>query len=118
MIAGSSFGKNPIVRAFMKNSHACDDLAPERIRETQVNEPLINWHSIDGQHALDAIRATDGFASYASDKTMLAFSRLLRDREGLNVLPASTAGLIALIELNRRGALPGDRYVILLTGKR
>jgi threonine synthase len=118
MIAGSSFGKNPIVRSFRRNASLCDDLAPERIRGTSINEPLINWHSTDGNIALDAIRATDGWASDASDRSMLGFSRLLREREGLSVLPASTAGLIALTELHRRGPLAGDRYVAVLTGKK
>jgi len=118
MIAGSSFGKNPIVRSFLKNADSCSDLAPERIRETRVNEPLINWHSIDGDHALEAIRSTNGWALDASDRSMLAYSKLLREREGLSVLAASTAGLIALTELHRREPLTGDRYVAVLTGKK
>ena len=118
IVAGSSHNKNPIIRAFMKNSASCDDLPPEQIRETAVNEPLINWHSIDGDHALEAIRATKGWASYASDKSMLSYSKLLREREGLSVLPASTAGLIVLLERHRKESLPGDRYVIILTGRK
>ncbi len=57
MIAGSSYRKNPIVESFLKNHDECQDLDPTKIRETAVNEPLINWHSIDGDAALDAIRA-------------------------------------------------------------
>jgi threonine synthase len=118
MVAGSAHDKNPIVRAILKNLPQCDDLEPAQVRETVVNEPLINWHSIDGDHALEAIRATGGWASYASDKGMLFYSRLLREREGLNVLPASTAGMIVLLERHRRQPLPGDRYVVILTGRR
>ncbi len=118
MVAGSSFGKNPVIRAFMKNRPCCEDLEPARIRETSINEPLINWHSIDGDHALEAIRVTGGWAANASDKAMLTYSRLLREREGLSVLPASTAGLIVLMEKHRREPLPGDRYVAILTGRR
>jgi threonine synthase len=118
MAAGSAHDKNPIVRAILKNLSRCDDLEPQKVRETAVNEPLINWHSIDGDHALEAIRRTGGWGSYASDKSMLSFSRLLREREGLNVLPASTAGLIVLLEQHRKGPLPGDRYVVILTGRR
>ena len=81
-------------------------------------EPLVNWHSIDGDQALEAIRTTDGWASDASDRSMLAFSKLVRECEGLSVLPASTAGLIALTELHRKAPLPGDRYVAVLTGKK
>jgi len=118
MIAGSSFGKNPIIHAFLKNSLQCDDLQPETIRETAVNEPLINWQSIDGNHALEAIRKTMGWAAYASDKSMLHFSRLIREREGLSVLPASTAGLIALLDLQQKNPFPNDRYVVILTGRK
>jgi len=102
----------------MKKAPHCDDLQPQRIHETAVNEPLINWHSIDGDPALDAIRDTGGWASNASDRNMLSYSRLLRDREGLNVLPASTAGLVVLTEHHRREPLPGDRYVVVLTGRK
>jgi threonine synthase len=118
MFAGSSHGKNPIIRAFVKNTLQCNDLTPERIRETPVNEPLINWHAIDGDHALEAIRNTEGWASYASDKSMLSFSRLLSSQEGLNILPASTAGLIALLERHRTEPFPADRYVVILTGRK
>ena len=118
MVAGSSHGKNPIVRAFLKDMASCEDLDPAQIRETAVNEPLINWHAIDGDLALNVIRDTDGWAADASDKSMLAYARLLREREGLNVLPASTAGLMVLIERHKREALPGDRYVVVLTGRR
>lgn len=118
MICGSSHGKNPIVRAFRRNSPHCEDLPPESIRETQVNEPLINWHSIDGDQALEAIRRTEGWASDASDRSMLAAARMLSQREGMNVLPASTAGLQALMEWHRKQPLPGDRYVVVLTGRK
>jgi len=118
ILAGSSHGKNPIIRAFMKNLAQCDDLEPRVIRETAVNEPLINWHAADGDYALEAIRETGGWASYASDKNMLALSKMLREKEGLNVLPASTAGLNVLLDYHRRETLPGDRYVVILTGRK
>ncbi len=118
IVAGSSFKKNPIVQAYAHNSPTCEDLKPEHIHETRINEPLINWHSIDGDLALAAVRQSGGWAADASDKHMLAFARLIREKEGMNVLPASTAGLIALAEHHLRQPLPGDRYVIILTGKK
>lgn len=118
IIAGSSFGKNPIVQAYVKNLSTCPDLAPNKIHETAVNEPLINWRSIDGEFALQAIRESGGWASYSSDKTMLGFSKLLREREGLSVLPASTAGLIALLDKHKKETLVNDRYVVVLTGRK
>jgi threonine synthase len=117
IVAGSSFGKNPIVRALVKNTPTCVDLNPHAIRETSINEPLINWHSIDGDLALDAIRQTDGWGAFTSDRNMRALARQVRALEGLNALPASVAGLSALIEGHRSRALPGDRYVAVLTGR-
>ena len=118
IVAGSSYNKNPIVQAWIRNSPTCEDLVPERIHETPVNEPLINWRSIDGDLALDAVRETGGWAGNASDKSMLSFARLLKEREGLHVLPASTAGLIALVEKHRKEPLGSDRYVAIITGRR
>lgn len=118
IVAGSSFGKNPIIQAYIKNLPNCQDLVPEKIHETAVNEPLINWRSIDGDYALYAIRKSGGWASYASDKIMLAYSRIIREKEGLSVLPASTGGLIALLDLHRKTPLPQDRYIAVLTGRK
>jgi threonine synthase len=118
IVAGSSFNKNPIIQAFNKNLTYCEDLQPDKIKESFINEPLINWHSIDGDYALKAIRESNGWASNASDKNMTIFSRMLREREGLHVLPASTAGLIALINEHKKYPLQNDRYVVILTGRK
>ena len=118
IVAGSSFGKNPIIQAYLKNLSTCEDLSPEKIHETSINEPLINWRSIDGDYALDAIRESSGWGAYASDKNMMSFSKILREKEGLSVLPASTAGIIALLERHKKDPLPNDRYVIILTGRK
>jgi threonine synthase len=88
------------------------------VRETAVNEPLVNWHSYDGDVALEAIRASGGWAADASDKEMLAFARLVRQKEGLQALPASTAGLAVLLDRHRAKPLAGDRYVVVLTGRK
>jgi threonine synthase len=116
--AGSSYGKNPIVYAYMNHLPTCTDLKSTKIRETKINEPLINWHSLDGNYVLDAIRKTNGWAGYASDKKMLSFAKLIREREGLDVVPASTAGLIALVEKHKKEPLHHDRYVVILTGRK
>ncbi len=118
IIAGSSYGKNPIIQAYLKSLPNCEDLQPEKIHETSINEPLINWRSIDGDYALEAIRSSNGWASYSSDKNMIIFSRLLREKEGLSVLPASTAGLIALLDKHKKEPLTNDRYVVVLTGRK
>jgi len=118
MVAGSSWNKNPIVRSFRRGFPRCEDLDPAAIRETEVNEPLINWRSLDGDEALEAVRASGGWAAGASDRAMRTMARRLREREGLAALPAATAGLIALLDRHAAEAFPGDRYVALLTGRR
>ena len=80
--------------------------------------PPINWHALDGDLALQAIRQTGGRAANATDRCMRACARMLREREGLQVLPAPTAGLLALLDLQAQQPLPGDRYVAVLTGRR
>jgi len=118
IVVGSSFNKNPIVRAYLGNLPRCEDLEPDRVRESRINEPLVNWHSIDGDLALQAVRESRGWADDASDKSMSRFSRLIREREGLDVLPASTAGLVALARRHAESPLPPERYVVVLTGRR
>ena len=118
IVAGSSYGKNPIVRSFQLGLDACQDLDPATVRETRVNEPLINWHSYDGDLALRAVQETGGWAGDASDREMIRQAKNLRDKEGLSVLPASTAGLSVLLGRHNKGPLPGDRYVAILTGRR
>ena len=49
---------------------------------------------------------------------MLDCARMIREKEGLNALPASTAGLIVLLDHHKKVPLPGDRYVAILTGRR
>lgn len=117
MIAASSTGKNPIIQSHKEGLDHCRDLDPDKIKETKYNEPLINWHSFDGEEALYAIQQSDGKAFNISDKKMREMSTLLLKKEGLRILPASTAGLIALLELDEKENLAPDRFVAVLTAK-
>jgi threonine synthase len=49
---------------------------------------------------------------------MIKTASLLKSKEGLHVLPASTAGLIGLMEMHKQEDLEPDRYVAILTGKK
>ena len=117
MIAGSSADQNPIVHAHINGLKHCVDLPPEILQETPVNEPLINWHSFDGEEALYAIRKSKGNAHYLTDDELLTQSQMLTEKEGLNVLPASTAGLAGLLKEHARKELKSDRYVAIITGR-
>ena len=48
---------------------------------------------------------------------MKAEDKLIKEKEGIFTLPASTAGLIALTKQLSDESLPGDRYVVILTGR-
>jgi threonine synthase len=118
MIGASSSYKNAIVYSFHKQLDSCIDLIPEKIKETRVNEPLVNWHSFDGDEALYALWQSGGSAFDVSDQKMLRLTRLLKAKEGLHILPASTAGLAAMLEMNNLQELEPDRYVAVLTGRK
>lgn len=117
MVAGSSSFKNPIVQSFISGLDHCRDLSPESIKETKYNEPLINWHSFDGEEALYALRESDGSAYNISDKKLKEMTSLLNKKEGFRILPAATAGLIALLELDEKLDFEPDRFVAVLTAK-
>ena len=116
-VAGSSSHKNPIVSSFNKGLAHCADLDPAKIRETEINEPLINWHSFDGDEALHAILQSNGTAAHISDHKMKKMSSYLLKNDGIKVLPAATAGLITLLELHRKQPLEPDRFVAMVTAR-
>lgn len=116
-VAGSSSNKNPIVDSFNKGLPRCMDLNPAKIRETEINEPLINWHSFDGDEALFALRASAGAAAHISDQKMKKMSSYLLKNDGIKVLPAATAGLIALMEIHGKQPMEPDRFVAVVTAR-
>jgi threonine synthase len=118
IVAGSAARKNPVVHSFLLGHQQCEDLPPGSIKETEVNEPLINWHSFDGEQALHAIRQTNGWASDVTDRSLLRLAKMLREKEGLNVLPAATAGLAALAAAPQPELLQNDRFVAILTSRK
>lgn len=117
MLGASSVHKNPIVYSFNRGLENCVDLKPELIKETRFNEPLINWHSFDGEEALYAIKKSGGKAHNVSDKEMKGMSKYLLAKESKSILPASTAGLLGLLKEHEKNELESDRYVAILTAK-
>lgn len=116
-IAGSAAYKNPIITSFKSGLDYCKDIDPKVVKETAINEPLINWHSFDGNEALFAIQKSHGEAHHISDKKMREMSVFLHKKEGYRILPASTAGLIAMLEMHKKNEFVNDRYVAILTGR-
>lgn len=116
-IAGSSSNKNPIVSSFNRGLQHCEDLKPEKIKETSINEPLVNWHSFDGDEALYALIHSQGAAEPISDQKMRLMTSTLLKTDGFKVLPAATAGLIALLQKHQQEPFPNDRYVAIVTAR-
>lgn len=117
MVGASTNRGNPIIKSWKLGSKECLDLKPEEIHETEVNEPLVNWRSFDGQKALDAIYTSNGFAAYASDSAMRRVTSLTRSLEGINVMTASTAALVGLSKAAKQGLLGEGTHVAVLTGR-
>ncbi len=117
LLAGSSTRKNPIIQSFLGGLAECLDLDPKLIRETTVNEPLINWHAFDGDEALAGLYATRGLAVNVSDKDLRTTASLVGRAEGYRVLPASTAGLYGILREHRLRPLPEGNYVAVLTAR-
>ena len=116
-VAGSSFARNPVVQAFRKQLSRCSTVKPVGLRADSDQSSQISWSSGDNNSALESIRATGGWASHVSDRSLFQYARRLRELDGIDVLPASCAGLLALIEQHNEAPLPGDRYVVVITGK-
>ncbi len=118
LVAGASFARNPIIQAFSKNLSKCPVLGPVALKEKErARDFNYNWQAVDGDGALDAIRATNGWAEHVSDKSLLTYARMLRELDGLDVVSASCSGLVSLVMKHAKDPLPGDRYVAVLTGK-
>lgn len=119
MIVASTTGGNPIVSSFIAGKKKIVDLSPDSIVETPENEPIVNWKSLDGQQALDALWESDGYASAVSDDIMITFSNLLEKEEGLSVLPASAASVAAMSEYVKARATPKSKcFVSVLTSRK
>lgn len=117
MLAASTPRGNPIIKSWQAGLKECVDLRPEELKETSVNEPLVNWHSFDGQRALEALYDSNGIAVYATDAELRRLTALTRSLEGISVLTASTAALVALHKGAQQGQVKDGVHVAVLTGR-
>lgn len=119
MVAASTDGGNPIISTYNAGEKKIINLRPDSINETPLNEPIVNWKSLDGQEALDALWMSEGYACAVSDGVMDAFSQLLEKQEGLSVLPASAASVAAMAEyVKSRSSPKGKCLVSVLTSRK
>ncbi|NED94759.1 pyridoxal-phosphate dependent enzyme [Phytoactinopolyspora alkaliphila] len=74
-------------------------------------------HPPDGQLAVDAVRASQGWGTHTDDAAILAAQQRLAETEGIFVEPAAAVGLAALLtDLDRGRIDAGHHPVLLLTG--
>ncbi len=109
MIGVTTVHGNSAVDSFLSGK---DRAVPLRsAKETRYNEPLVSTISFDGDAALRALRESGGAALRVSDRAMLNHSRLLKELEGIDVLPASASVVEAL------RILDGGTHVLVLTSR-
>lgn len=117
MLAASSLGNNAIVETYRRGKEEMIELSPEDIDETEANEPLLNWRSLDGQEAINAIYDTKGMAVGLKDEELLHYEELLQEKENIGCLPSSASALGALERyLKDEEDTSGNHVVILTSG--
>jgi len=116
MLGSSSKSNNAITETFRRGKNKMIELDPDDIDETEVNEPLLNWRSLDGQEALNAISDTNGMAVGLTDEDLLHYQKLLREEEEIKCLPASASALGVLERFVKESEdNPSGPHVVVLT---
>jgi len=106
MIGVQAAGANPIVRNLRGQNNSCTVAKPDTIATAiRIGAP-VNWTK-----AIAAIRESRGDAVTVTDKEILAAQKLLAQKEGLFVEPASAAPVAHLLKTKRRG-----KVVCIATG--
>lgn len=116
MIAASSLGNNAIIETIRQGSKDILELPPDSLKETEINEPLLNWKSLDGQEAVNAIYDTDGTAIGLTDEEIVHYYALLKE-EGIEALPCSCTAIGALDKYLEENNLEGKHVVVITSGK-
>jgi threonine synthase len=118
LVAASTKMGNPIVWSLAKGQGSIEDLDDHEVWPSETSEPLANVHAFDGEAAVAAVRATQGWGYAASDAELVALAKQIKRAEGLDVLPAGTAGVAALHFAAKLGRLdPNGLHVAILSGR-
>lgn len=117
MLGASSKGNNAVIETIERGEEDVVELDPDSIKETEVNEPLLNWKAYDGQEAVNAIIDTSGIGIGLTDEELLEYRDLLK-KDGLEkVLPVSAAPLGALEEYLSDEEGSGTHVLLITSGE-
>lgn len=112
LCAVSSLNNNAIVKSIFYGYPV--ELDPNILRETLVNEPLLNWRSYQINEAIEAINQTEGLAVEVTDGEMLNAQKMIKTYENIDNIPAAAAAFAGLLKnlkiINRL-----KKHVIVLT---
>jgi threonine synthase len=117
MVGGSVAGQNSVVESIESGRDAHAHIPSEQMRVTETAAPLATWQALDGPPAFDAIIQSGGFAMGFADIELEEMARELKEYEGMEAIPAATAGLLALVEHQRMSRVEGAERAPLETGE-
>jgi threonine synthase len=104
-------GSAPIVQAVKKGS---DTIVPVDSPETVATAIRIGA-PVSWKKALKAIRESNGTAEMVTDEEILDAQKLLAQKEGLFVEPASASSIAGLKKLIQLGVVDKDEHVVCVT---
>ncbi|WP_410809726.1 pyridoxal-phosphate dependent enzyme [Micromonospora sp. 067-2] len=108
-----SAANNPIVTSWPGPYQM---LPPDAVSTTDHNQPLVNWHALQGPEAMAAI-ADSGGAAYGVDDDQLREAQAMLATVGAHPTAAGSVAMAGLYaEAARGGLLPGT-HVVLLSGR-
>ena len=111
MVGVQSLSASPLVQAFQKGLKRIETLPSANSRISGINV------AFSGEHALQAIRSSEGTVVGVADEEAFEMQRRLALEEGIWVEPAAVVSVSSLRRLVEQGWIkPHERVVCLLTG--
>lgn len=110
--AVSSKGNNEITESYLQKRRV--GLKGSNLKETYINEPLLNWFPTQLEESLQALKNSNGYAYGATDAELVSASEIIKSNEGITTTPSAAAGLAGLLKYKHK--LPNQiTHVVILT---
>lgn len=116
IVGGSVAGQNAIVHSIELGRESYADILSTQMHVTETAAPLATWQALDGPPAFAAIMQSGGFATAFVDSELEGAARELRECEGIDAIPAATAGLLAFLERHEMSRAEDAERAPLETG--